>query len=159
MRWFARSGENVPDFSDVSVTGVSFGARVRLVAPSNLYGCSLGDDVFVGPFVEIQSGVKIGNRTKIQSHTFVCEMVSVGEDCFIGHSVVFVNDFLRTGPAGGDREKWAPTFLGNRVLVGSNATILPVIIGDDVLIGAGAVVTKDLLDSGVYVGNPARRIR
>lgn len=146
-------------FLEASIVDVSLGDRVKVVLPSNLYGCSLGDDVFIGPFVEIQAGVKVGNRTKIQSHTFICEMVSIGEDCFVGHSVVFINDLLRGGPARGDRKKWIATSIGNRVSVGSNATILPVAIGDDVVVGAGSVVTRDLLEPGIYAGNPARKIR
>lgn len=129
-----------------------------MIAPTNIYGADLGDDVFVGPFCEIQSGVSIGRGSRIQSHTFICELVSIGEDCFIGHGVMFVNDLLRDGPARGDRSKWASTSIGNRVSIGSNATILPVEICDDVVIGAGAVVTRAILEPGVFVGNPARRM-
>jgi acetyltransferase-like isoleucine patch superfamily enzyme len=139
---------------------VHFGERVRVVQPVNLYGCRLGDDCFVGPFVEIQRNVMIGNRCKIQSHSFVCELVTMGDDCFVGHGVMFINDvFANGGPARGDRDLWRQTWVGNRVSIGSNATILPVRICDDVVIGAGSVVTKDLRVAGVYAGNPARMIR
>lgn len=143
-----------------SVRDITCGARVRIVEPANVYECSLGDDCFVGPFVEIQKGVKIGARTKVQSHAFVCELVEIGSDCFIGHGVMFVNDLFSTGgPARGRRELWKATYIGSRVSIGSNATILPVNICDDVVIGAGAVVTRNITQSGIYAGNPARRLR
>ena len=116
--------------------------------------------MFVGPFVEIQRGVKIGARTRIQSHTFICELVTIGEDCFIAHGVMFINDLFETGgPAKRRQELWKKTQIGNRVSIGSNATILPVTICDDVVIGAGAVVTKDIDKPGIYAGNPARLLR
>jgi len=139
---------------------VIFGDNVKVVEPVNLYGCAIGSQSFVGPFVEIQKNVKIGERTKIQSHTFICELVTIGNDCFVGHGVMFINDlFSEGGPAGGDSSKWKKTNIGNHVSIGSNATILPVSICDDVVIGAGAVVTKDILQPGVYAGNPAKKIR
>lgn len=145
---------------EVAVRDVACGERVRITEPSNLYECELGDDSFVGPFVEIQKGVRIGARTKIQSHAFVCELVSIGDDCFVGHGVMFVNDlFSIGGPARGRRELWKATQVGNRVSIGSNATVLPVSICDDVVIGAGAVVTKDIKTPGIYAGNPARLLR
>ena len=143
----------------VGVKGVAFGARVKIVEPCNLYGCSIGDDCFIGPFTEIQKTARIGARTRVQSHAFICEMVSIGEDCFIGHGVMFINDtFSIGGPARGQKEIWRPTSIGNRVSIGSNATLLPVQICDDVVIGAGAVVTKDITEVGTYVGNPARML-
>ncbi len=142
------------------VRDVVCGRNVRIVAPANVYECRLDDDVFVGPFVEIQKGVSIGARTRIQSHSFVCELVKIGDDCFIGHGVMFVNDvFAKGGPARGDQTLWRSTDIGNRVSIGSNATIMPVRICDDTVIGAGAVVTKDIDTPGVYAGNPARRLR
>ena len=139
---------------------VVFGTDVKVVQPVNLYGCSIGDECFIGPFVEIQKQVSIGKRTKIQSHSFVCELVTIGEDCFIGHGVVFINDlFAGGGPAGGDQTKWKPTSIGNHVSIGSNATILPVSICDGAVIGAGSVVIRDILKRGIYAGNPAMMIR
>lgn len=140
------------------IRGVSFGERVTVVDPVNLYGCVIGDDVFIGPFTEVQSGVAVGARTRIQSHCFVCELVTLGEDCFIGHGVMFINDLLRGGPAHGDRSKWRTTSVGDRVSIGSNATILPVRIAAGTVIGAGTVVTRDITEPGTYAGNPARRI-
>lgn len=145
---------------NVSIKNVQLGEGVKIVNPSNVYDCFLDDNTFVGPFVEIQKGVKIGKRCKIQSHSFVCELVTIGDDCFIGHGVMFINDsFSSGGPAMGDKTKWGKTSIGNFVSIGSNATIMPVSICDNVVIGAGAVVTKDITESGFYVGNPARRIK
>jgi|SRR5450631_528740 acetyltransferase-like isoleucine patch superfamily enzyme len=146
-----------PEITHAGVRDVVFGARVKIVEPCNLYGCEIGNDCFIGPFTEVQKSVRIGARTRVQSHAFVCELVTIGEDCFIGHGVMFINDTFSTGgPARGHKELWRSTTIGNRVSVGSNATILPVKICDDVVIGAGAVVTKDIAVSGSYVGNPAR---
>jgi len=142
------------------IVDVEFGTDVAIVEPVNLYGCNIGDSCFVGPFVEIQKGVVIGHRTKIQSHSFICELVSIGSDCFIGHGVMFINDrFKDGGPAGGNADLWDRTEIGDHVSIGSNATILPVKICDHVVIGAAAVVTKDILEPGVYIGNPAKRIK
>jgi acetyltransferase-like isoleucine patch superfamily enzyme len=148
---------SAPDIHHVGIRDVQFGARVKIVEPCNLYGCEIGDDCFVGPFTEIQKTVRIAARTRVQSHAFICELVTIGEDCFIGHGVMFVNDpFSTGGPAGGRKELWRSTTIGNRVSIGSGATILPVSICDDVVVGAGAVVTKDIMVSGTYAGNPAR---
>jgi acetyltransferase-like isoleucine patch superfamily enzyme len=139
---------------------VVFGTNVKVVLPVNLYGCSIGDDCFVGPFVEIQKDVTIGKRTKIQSHAFVCELVTIGDDCFIGHGVMFINDaFTGGGPARGDKSKWKSTLISNHVSIGSNATIMPVTICSKVVIGAGAVVTKNISEPGIYAGNPAHFVR
>lgn len=147
-------------FVDVAIKDVAFGDNVKVVKPVNLYGCEIGDHCFVGPFVEIQKDVKIGSRTKIQSHSFICELVTIGSDCFIGHGVMFINDpFINNGPARGDRTLWRSCRIGNNVSIGSNASILPVEVCDNVVIGAGAVVTKDIKTPGVYAGNPARMIK
>ena len=146
------------EIRDSTIRDVTCGERVVIVRPANIYDATLGDDVFVGPFCEIQKGVSIGRSTRIQSHTFICELVAIGESCFVGHGVMFVNDRMPVGPAGGDRSKWEKTVVENRVSIGSNVTILPVRICADVIIGAGSVVTKDILEPGVYVGNPARRL-
>lgn len=151
---------NVPMLRQVAIRDVKLGENVTVVEPVNLYGCTLGDGCFVGPFVEIQRGACIGARTKVQSHAFVCELVTIGDDCFIGHGVMFINDtFASGGPARGDRTLWRETRVGNGVSIGSNATILPVEICDGVVIGAGAVVTRDIKRRGIYAGNPARLIR
>ena len=144
----------------VGINNVNFGSNVKLIKPVNLYGCSIGDDVFIGPFVEIQKNVSIGNKTRVQSHTFICELVDIGHHCFIGHGVMFINDkFNNFGPANGDKNYWKPTKLGNNVSVGSNATILPVNICDNTIIGAGSVITKDISCPGIYAGNPAKLIK
>lgn len=149
-----------PRLLQVGLVDVTCGERVTIVQPANLYGCTLGDDVFVGPFVEVQRDVTIGARTRIQSHTFVCELVTIGDDCFVAHGVMFINDTFQTGgPAKGRKDLWRSTTIGNRVSLGSNATIMPVRIADDIVIGAGAVVTKDLTEPGVYAGNPAKLVR
>jgi acetyltransferase-like isoleucine patch superfamily enzyme len=151
---------SLPTLLAASVRDVRCGERVRIVEPANVYECSLGDDCFVGPFVEIQRGVMIGARTRVQSHAFVCELVEIGSDCFIGHGVKFINDtFADGGPARGRRERWRATKIGDRVSIGSNATLLPVAVCDDVVIGAGAVVTRDITRPGIYAGNPARFLR
>jgi acetyltransferase-like isoleucine patch superfamily enzyme len=145
---------------EASIVGVKFGRDCRVIRPSNLYGCTLGDNVFIGPFVEIQKDVTIGNRTRIQSHCFLCQLVTIGDDCFVGHGVMFINDLFRSGaPAGRDPTKWLRTYVGNKVSIGSNATILPVKIADLVVVGAGSVVTRDLLVAGTYAGNPAQLLR
>jgi acetyltransferase-like isoleucine patch superfamily enzyme len=151
---------NQPILYTAQIKNVAFGSNVKVVEPVNLYGCIIGDDCFVGPFVEIQKGVVIGNRTRVQSHSFICELVTIGDDCFIGHGVMFVNDlFAFGGPASGNEAAWKKTVIGNRVSIGSNATLLPVSICDQVVIGAGAVVTKDITEQGIYAGNPARLLR
>lgn len=144
----------------IAIKDVSFGENVKVVEPVNLYGCTIGNDCFIGPFTEIQKDVVIGERCKIQSHSFICEMVTIGNDCFIGHGVMFVNDlFSEGGPANGKKELWKETHIGNHVSIGSNATILPVSICDNVVIGAGAVVAKNIIKPGVYAGNPAKFLR
>jgi acetyltransferase-like isoleucine patch superfamily enzyme len=133
----------------ISIKNVQFGKNVTIIEPVNLYGCVIGDNSFIGPFVEIQKNVKIGMNCKIQSHTFICENTKIGDNCFIGHSVVFIND----------------KFLDNKILPktgpflkGSNSTILPVEIEKNVTIGAGSVVTKNCKKNNVFVGNPAKVI-
>ncbi len=139
---------------------VLFGINVKVVLPVNLYGCSIGDDSFIGPFTEIQKTVTIGKRTKVQSHAFICELVTIGDDCFIGHGVMFINDVFKEGaPAGGDQSKWKATVISDKVSIGSNATIMPVTICANVVIGAGSVVTKNISIPGIYAGNPAKFIR
>lgn len=149
-----------PRVLQAQLRDVACGEGVRIVEPCNVYECTLGDGCFVGPFVEIQKGVRIGARTKVQSHSFVCELVEIGEDCVIAHGVMFTNDTFATGgPAQGRRELWRATKVGNRVSIGSGATLLPVTVCDDVVIGAGSVVTRDITRPGIYAGNPARFLR
>lgn len=154
------SRESSPTIYESTIRDVTFGENVTVVKPVNLYECTVGDESFIGPFVEVQKGVQIGKRCKIQSHSFVCELVRIGDDCFISHGAMFINDrFKGGGPAGGDASKWERTVIEDDVSVGTNATVLPVRICSGTVIGAGAVVTKDIDEPGVYAGNPARRIR
>lgn len=146
--------------SQSSIRDVKFGSNVHLIEPCNLYECEIDDYVSIGPFCEIQKDVKIGKRTKIQSHSFICSLVEIGENCFIGHGVMFVNDKFQDGkPAENDVSKWKRTNIANNVYIGSNVTILPVNIAEGVVVGAGSVVTKDLLKPGKYVGNPASLLK
>lgn len=151
---------NKPNILQSGIKNVKFGSDVTIIDPVNIYGCELLDNVKVGPFVEIQTGVKIGCSTKIQSHAFICELVEIGENCFVGHGVCFINDtFAIGGPAGGDKNLWKKTSIGSNVSIGSNSTILPVSICDNVVIGAGSVVTKNISKPGIYAGNPAKFLR
>ena len=122
----------------------------------NMYECEVGRDSMIGTFVEIQAGVKIGDRTRVQSHTFICEMVTIGSDVFVGHGIMFIND---TMPPQTDRNKWRATVIEDGASIGSNATLLPVTIGKDAVVGAGAVVTKDVPPGAIVAGNPARVLR
>ena len=141
------------------IVDVEFGDGVTVIEPTNIYGCKITDNVFIGPFVEIQRRVVIGARTRVQSHAFICELVTIGEDCFISHGAMFINDPFRIGgPARGDQTQWKETIIGDQVSIGTNATIMPVTICDDVVIGAGSVVTKDITEPGTYAGNPARKM-
>jgi acetyltransferase-like isoleucine patch superfamily enzyme len=149
---------NTPIVKNIDIVDVRFGRNVTLVQPVNLYGCSIGDNCFIGPFVEVQRNVFIGKNCKIQSHSFICELVTIGDNCFIGHGVMFINDiFGENKPAQGDKSKWKETRIGDNVSIGSNVTILPVSVCDNVVIGAGSVVTKDITEPGVYFGNPVKK--
>ncbi|HCD6061438.1 TPA: N-acetyltransferase [Enterobacter asburiae] len=141
------------------VRNVTCGDNVIVYEPANLYDCVLGNGVFVGPFVEIQGNTRIGDDCKIQSHTFICEYVTIGKRCFVGHGVMFANDMFREGKPNADRESWGHITVGNDVSIGSGATILAVSICDGAVIGAGSVVTKSIVEKGVYAGNPARLLR
>ena len=148
------------DLKSIGIKNVDFGRGVTVVNPVNLYGCKIGNNAFIGPFVEIQKGTVIGKGSKIQSHSFICEMVVIGDDCFIGHGVVFINDLFAEGsPANGNKDLWKSTNIGSNVSIGSNATILPIKICSHVVIGAGSVVTRNITEPGVYAGNPARKIK
>jgi UDP-2-acetamido-3-amino-2,3-dideoxy-glucuronate N-acetyltransferase len=145
---------------------VAMGERVKIYAFTNLYGCTLGDDVKVGTFVEIQKGARIGDRCKISSHSFICEGVTLESDVFIGHGVMFTNDlFPRASTAEGKPQTdadWVclPTLVKRGASIGSNATLLcGITIGAGAMVGAGSVVTADVPDGAVVVGNPARVIR
>jgi len=139
------------------IKNVKLGKNVKIPYPElvNLYGCEIGDNCFIGPFVEIQEDVKMGENCRIQSHTFICSKVRMGRDVFVGHGVVFIND---KHPVRRDPKDWEETIVEDWVVIGSNATILPCRIGKNALVGAGAVVTKDVPPNAIVVGNPARII-
>lgn len=143
----------------ISIRKVKFGKNCKIINPVNLFECTFGNNVFVGPFVEICKNVNIGDNTRISSHSYICEGVIVGKNCFIGHGVMFTNDKFSKGKITRDSTKWLKTDIGDNVLIGSNVTILPVKICDDVVIGAGSVVTKNIYKSGKYAGNPAKKIK
>jgi len=145
---------------------VKLGQRVRLYAFVNLYGCEIGDDTSIGTFVEIQKGVTIGARCKIQSHSFICEGVTIEDEVFVGHNVNFLNDrypgaTTESGAMKSDSD-WVleHTLVRRRAAIGTGAVILPgLTIGAGAMVGAGSVVTKDVPDGAVVVGNPARVVR
>ncbi len=140
----------------IRIKDLKKGKNCKIINPVNIYGATLGDNIFIGPFVEIQKKTFIDNNTRIQSHSFICENVKIGKNCFIGHGAMFINDDFKRGKISKNLKK---TVLENNILIGSNASILPVSIVSNVVIGAGSVVTKDIKKSGIYAGNPAKFIR
>ena len=143
----------------VGLANVKLGENITIIEPSNLYGCTIGDGSFIGPFVEIQSAAHIGKDCRIQSHSFICSKVKIGDHCFIGHGVTFTNDLFKDGLSSPNAKDWLPTMIEEQVSIGSGSTILPIRMLVGCVIGAGSVVTKDLLVKGVYAGNPARLLR
>lgn len=141
------------------IRDVTTGDNVIIMVPANIYECELQDNVFVGPFVEIQKGCVIGRGSRVQSHTFICENVSTGVNYFIGHNVTFVNDLFKHGTPDPDPQSWIKISLGNNVTIGSGVTILTDSICSGAVIGAGSVVVKPVTVKGIYAGNPARLIR
>lgn len=146
---------------EAGIRDIKIGKNCTIIAPVNLYECTIGDNCFIGPFVEIQRNARIGNNTRVSSHSFICEGVTIGDNCFIGHGVMFINDtFSALGrPAYKERQYRKETYVGDNVTIGSNAAILPVKICNHAIIGAGAVVTKNISKPGIYAGNPARYFR
>jgi UDP-2-acetamido-3-amino-2,3-dideoxy-glucuronate N-acetyltransferase len=145
------------------IDGVVFGDGVVVHAFTNLYGCTIGDETRIGAFVEVQRGVRIGARCKVQSHTFVCDGVEIGDEVFVGHGVMFINDraprATRDDGTLQNEEDWTlvHTVVERRVSIGSNATILcGVRIGEGAVVGAGAVVTRDVDAGATVAGVPAR---
>lgn len=145
---------------------VKLGKNVKIYGYVNLYGCEIGDNTKIGAFVEIQKGVKIGKSCKISSHSFICEGVTIEDEVFIGHHVVFINDkYPRATNERGElqtEEDWSvqPTLVRRRASIGSGAVILcNITIGENAIVGAGSVVTKDVPPNAVVAGNPARVMR
>jgi UDP-2-acetamido-3-amino-2,3-dideoxy-glucuronate N-acetyltransferase len=148
------------------VDDVDFGEDVVVYSFTNLYGCRIGDETHIGTFVEIQRGATVGARCKIESHAFICDGVTIDDEVFVGHGVLFINDKRpRATTALGVRQTEAdwellPTLVNARASLGSGAVILPgITIGADAVVGAGAVVTQDVGRSETVVGNPARPLR
>ncbi len=142
-----------------TVKDIKLGKGAKLFKFVNAYGCEIGAETKVGAYVEIQGGAKIGDRSFVSSHSFICDLVTIGNDVFVGHGVMTINDLVppsrrRTGSP----EHWRPTHIGNNVVIGSNATLFPVKIGDYAVIGAGSVVRKDVPAGQVWAGNPAKYI-
>jgi len=155
----------VPEFACIA-PDVRLGRDVKIFAFANLYGCTIGDESKIGTFVEIQKGVAVGCRCKVSSHSFICEGVTIEDDVFIGHGVMFINDRYpyATADGGGLQTEadWqvVPTVVKRGASIGSNATILcGVTIGEGTIVGAGSVVTQDVLPGMIVAGNPARSIR
>ena len=145
---------------------VKLGKNVQLNDFINLYGCTIGDGTKIGPFVEIQKNAVIGRNCKIQSHTFICEGVTIEDEVFVGHGVMFINDlYPRATTQGGGLQTEAdwqvvPTVVKNKASLGSNATILcGLTIGEGAVVGAGSVVTRDVAPNTVVAGNPARVLK
>tara|TARA_B100001121_G_scaffold245427_1_gene220284 strand:- start:17 stop:472 length:456 start_codon:yes stop_codon:yes gene_type:complete len=140
-----------------SITKVKFGKNVKIISPVNLYDCTIGDNVFIGPFVEIQKNVKIGNNCRIQSHSFISENTIIGDNVFVSHGVMFVNDRFKDGlRASQKKNKLDRILIGNNVNIGTNSTILPVKICDNVTIGAASLVLDDINIEGIYYGSPIK---
>jgi UDP-2-acetamido-3-amino-2,3-dideoxy-glucuronate N-acetyltransferase len=159
----ARTSEPANDAPHRLVNDVNFGPGVIVQAFTNLYGCSIGEDSRIGTFVEVQRGANIGRRCKIQSHTFICEGVEIGDEVFVGHGVMFINDArpraTNDGGALQTDSDWTllRTVVSDRASIGSGAVVLGgVTIGPGALIGAGAVVTRDVGAGETVAGVPAR---
>jgi acetyltransferase-like isoleucine patch superfamily enzyme len=154
-----------PEYARIA-PDVKLGRDVKIYAFVNLYGCEIDDESRVGAFVEIQKGVKIGKRVKVSSHTFICEGVTIEDEVFVGHGVMFINDkFPRATTEDGASQSEAdwvciPTLIKKRASIGSNAAILcGVTVGEGALVGAGSVVTRDVPAGAVVAGNPARIVK
>ena len=126
------------------IVNLKYKKNCTIIEPVNIYGSKFGKNIFVGPFVEIQKNTKIGDNTRIQSHSFICEKVEIGKNCFIGHGVMFTNDDLKKGKISRNSSYFKKTRIGNNVVIGSNVTLLPVSIVSGAVIGAGSIVTKSI---------------
>jgi acetyltransferase-like isoleucine patch superfamily enzyme len=156
----------VPATNRLIASNVTLGQNVRIFDFTNLYGCEIGDDSKIGTFVEIQKGAKIGKRCKISSHSFICEGVTLEDEVFIGHGVMFTNDVIPRATAGNGQLqteadwKCLQTLVKRGASIGSNATLLcGITIGENAVVGAGSVVTKDVPAGTIVAGNPAKVLR
>ncbi len=146
--------------SSAIVKNSDIGSGTKIWEFANIYGCNIGCNCNIGSYVEITSGVTIGNNVVISSHSFICSLVTIEDDVFIGHGVMTVNDvhppsFRRTGT----KKHWKQTLIKQGSVIGSNVTLFPVVIGKNAVVGAGAVVTRDVPEGCTVVGNPARVIK
>ena len=141
------------------IVNLKYKKNCTIIEPVNIYGSKFGKNIFVGPFVEIQKNTKIGDNTRIQSHSFICEKVEIGKNCFIGHGVMFTNDDLKKGKISRNSSYFKKTRIGNNVVIGSNVTLLPVSIVSGAVIGAGSIVTKSIKKKGIYAGNTEKFLR
>ena len=152
--------ENVTISDTAIVKDAKIGKGTRIWEFANVYGSEIGENCLVGSYVEVQAGAKIGNNVILCSHSFICDLVTIEDDVFVGHGVMTINDInppskRRTGTT----DEWKPTIIKQGAVIGSNATLFPVTIGKFAKVGAGAVVTKDVPDYAIVMGNPARVLR
>jgi acetyltransferase-like isoleucine patch superfamily enzyme len=146
--------------STAIVKNTKIGDKTRIWAYTNIYGSEIGTSCTIGAYTEIQNDSKIGNNVIISSHSFICSLVTIKNNVFIGHGVMTINDlFPPSKKRTGKSDNWKPTLINDNVTIGNNATILPVVIGKNAIVAAGSVVTKDVPENAVVAGNPAKVIR
>jgi len=142
------------------VKDAKIGNNTKIWNFANIYGCKIGENCNIGSYSEIQNDVEIGNNVTISSHSFICALVKIEDDVFIGHGVMTINDLVPPSKKRTGTDKyWKKTIIKKGAIIGSNATLLPVTIGENAVVGAGSVVTKDVPPNWVVAGNPAKKIK